>query len=65
LLEYGVSLFAVTAVIVAWVTVGLVQMPAEISALGRKFAVVRNVVSFFMSIAVAGATVLIFNLINS
>jgi len=64
LLKYGVSLFAVTAVIVAWVTVGLVQIPAEISALGRKFAVVRNVVSFFMSIAMAGVTVLFFNLIR-
>jgi len=49
---------------VAWVTVGLVQIPAEISALGRKFAVVRNVVSFFMSIAVAGATVTVLNLIR-
>jgi len=64
LLKYGVSLFAVTAVIVAWVTVGLVQIPAEIPALGRKFAVVRNVVSFFMSIAVAGVSVLVFNLIR-
>jgi predicted Fe-Mo cluster-binding NifX family protein len=64
LLEYGVSLFAVTAVVVAWVTVGLVQIPAEISALGRKFAVVRNVVSFFMSIAVAGVTVIVFNSIR-
>lgn len=64
LLEYDVSLFAVTAVIVAWVTVGLVQIPAEISALGRKFAVVRNVVSFFMSIAVAGVTVVLFNFIR-
>jgi len=65
LLEFGVSLFAVTAVIVAWVTVGLVQIPAEISALGRKFAVVRNVVSFFMAIAVAGITVTVLNLMNS
>jgi predicted Fe-Mo cluster-binding NifX family protein len=66
LLEYGVSLFTVTAVIVAWVTVGLVQIPAEISALGSKFAVVRNVVSFFMSIAVASVTVTVLNLlINS
>ena len=64
LLEYGVSLFAVTAVIVAWVTVGLVQIPAEISALGKKFAVVRNIVSFFMSIAVAGVTVTVLNLIR-
>lgn len=62
--QFGVSLFAVTAVIIAWVTVGLVQMPAEISALGRKFAVVRNIISFFMSIAVAGVTVVLFNFIR-
>jgi uncharacterized membrane protein YraQ (UPF0718 family) len=29
LLEEGVSLFAVTAFIIAWVTVGIVQYPAE------------------------------------
>jgi len=64
LLEYDVSLFAVTAVIVAWVTVGLVQIPAEISALGRKFAVIRNIVSFFMSIVTAALTVTAFNFIG-
>ncbi|MDY6790726.1 MAG: NifB/NifX family molybdenum-iron cluster-binding protein [Thermodesulfobacteriota bacterium] len=64
MLEYGISLFAVTAVIVAWVTVGLVQIPTEISALGRKFAVIRNIVSFFMSIAIAGVTVMAFNFIG-
>ncbi|MBW1766921.1 MAG: NifB/NifX family molybdenum-iron cluster-binding protein, partial [Deltaproteobacteria bacterium] len=42
LLEHGVSLFAVTAFIVAWVTVGLIQLPAEMTALGMKFALVRN-----------------------
>jgi predicted Fe-Mo cluster-binding NifX family protein len=34
LLEQGVSLYAVTAFIAAWVTIGLVQLPAEIASLG-------------------------------
>jgi len=64
LLNYDVSLFTVTALIVAWVTVGLVQMPAEIAALGRRFALVRNGASFVMTIAIAVITVLIYNAIQ-
>jgi hypothetical protein len=41
----------------AWVTVGLAQLPAEISALGSRFALVRNAISFALSIAIAFATV--------
>jgi predicted Fe-Mo cluster-binding NifX family protein len=59
LLEYGVSLFAVTAFIVAWVTVGLVQLPAEIAAFGKKFALLRNGLSFVLAIPIAVLTVLI------
>jgi predicted Fe-Mo cluster-binding NifX family protein len=61
LLEYGVSLFAVTAFITAWVTVGLIQLPAEIVSLGKKFALVRNAVSFVMSLAIAILTVTLLN----
>ena len=64
LLEYGVSLFAVTALIIAWVTVGLIQLPAEIVALGRRFAMVRNTISFVLSIAIAIITVVILDLIK-
>ena len=61
LLRYGVSLFAVTALMVAWVSVGVVQLPAEMAALGRRFALVRTAMSFFMSMAVAIITVIVFN----
>jgi predicted Fe-Mo cluster-binding NifX family protein len=64
LLEYGVSLFAVTALIITWVTVGLVQLPAEIVTLGTRFALVRNAVSFILSIAIAISTVVAFNVIK-
>jgi uncharacterized membrane protein YraQ (UPF0718 family) len=59
LLDKGVSLFAVTAFIVAWTTVGVVQYPAEMDFLGKRFATLRNLVSFMLAILVAIITVLI------
>jgi uncharacterized membrane protein YraQ (UPF0718 family) len=48
----GVSLAAVTAFLVSWVTVGVVQLPAESAAFGLRFALWRNVVSFFLAVAI-------------
>jgi predicted Fe-Mo cluster-binding NifX family protein len=59
LLKRGVSLFAVTALIIAWVTVGLVQLPAEMAALGRRFALVRNAGCFILCVPIALLTVVI------
>ena len=53
LLKSGVSLVAVTALIVSWVTVGIVQLPAEILLLGTRFAIYRNVICFFSALAIA------------
>lgn len=64
LLKYGVSLFAVTALIITWVTVGLVQLPAEIATLGRRFALLRSGFSFILSIPIAILTVAILSLIG-
>jgi predicted Fe-Mo cluster-binding NifX family protein len=64
LLKYGISLFAVTALIITWVTVGLVQLPAEIATLGSRFALLRNGISFVLSIPIAIITVIILNLIK-
>jgi len=58
LLKDGVSLFAVTAFIIAWVTVGLVQLPAEVAILGKRFAIFRNILSFIFAIFVSIATVM-------
>jgi len=57
LLASGVSLVAVTALIVSWVTVGSVQLPFEVMMLGRRFAIVRNLISFVFSILIAILTV--------
>lgn len=57
LLAQGVRLSAVTAFLVAWVTVGLVQLPAEAALLGRRFALVRNATSAVSAIIVGVLTV--------
>jgi uncharacterized membrane protein YraQ (UPF0718 family) len=57
LLRMGVGLTAVTALMVAWITVGLVQLPAEAMLLGTRFAAYRNAINFLASIGVAFCTV--------
>ncbi len=62
-LNQGVSLIAVTAFLVSWVTVGFVQLPAESLLLGKKFSILRNLTSFIFSIIVAIITVFVVGLI--
>ncbi|MBD3156762.1 hypothetical protein GF369_02940 [Candidatus Peregrinibacteria bacterium] len=57
LLQQNISLFAVTAFILSWVTVGIIQLPAESMMLGKKFALYRNSISFITSIIIALITV--------
>lgn len=63
-LNEGVSMVAVTAFILSWVTVGLVQLPAESLILGKRFAIVRNGISFILAIIVALLTVFTLGLIQ-
>ena len=63
LFKQGVSLVAVTAFLVAWVTVGLVQLPAESMILGKRFAITRNITAFILSIIVAIITVSVVSLV--
>ncbi len=57
LLQEGISLYAVAAFILAWVTLGVVQLPLEAEVLGVRFTVLRNVLAFLFTILVAVATV--------
>lgn len=63
LLKDGVSLYAVTAFIVCWVSVGVVQLPYEVSVMGKGFALSRNLVSFVLSFLIAIATVLVLKVV--
>ena len=57
LVDAGISMFAVTAFLVSWVTVGIIQFPAESILLGKRFALFRNITAFLFSILVAFAVV--------
>jgi uncharacterized membrane protein YraQ (UPF0718 family) len=63
LLQQGISLIAITAFIVSWVTVGIVQIPAESAILGKKFTLIRNMFAFISAIIIAIITTLILNII--
>lgn len=62
-LNIGISMVAVISFIVAWVTVGFIQMPAEMIMLGKKFTIWRNVLSFIFSVFVAISSVFLAGLI--
>ncbi len=63
LLNKGVSLVAVTAFILSWVTVGIIQLPAEMVMLGRRFAIMRNAISFVTALIISVLTVVTLNVI--
>jgi uncharacterized membrane protein YraQ (UPF0718 family) len=56
MLENGISLQAVTAFVLSWVTLGLVQLPMEVKMLGLRFTAARNMLSFLFAIIIAFAT---------
>ncbi len=53
MIKQNVTMFAVTSFLVAWVTVGLIQLPAESMILGKKFSIIRNITAFILAIVVA------------
>nr|WP_320015262.1 NifB/NifX family molybdenum-iron cluster-binding protein [uncultured Desulfobacter sp.] len=53
LLDQGIGIGPVIALICAWVTVGIVQLPAESAALGKRFAIARNFLCFILSMVIA------------
>ena len=58
LLDQGISLFAVTAFILSWVTLGFIQIPAEVEIFGGRFTLYRNVLAFVFTILTALCTTL-------
>lgn len=56
--EQGVSLYALSAFILAWVTLGIVQLPAEASIFGVRFTVIRNILTLLSTILISYLTVI-------
>jgi len=57
LLQDGVSLYGVTAFILSFVTLGVVQLPLEWSLFGTRFTLVRNLLSLVFAALISVATV--------
>lgn len=57
LLKEGISLYAVTAFIISFVTLGLVQLPLEYTLFGMRFTLVRNLLALVFAMLIAWATV--------
>jgi len=57
LLKEGISMYAVSAFVLSWVTLGVVQLPLEVEVLGMRFTVIRNILAFIFTIVIAIATV--------
>ncbi len=57
LLDDGMSFYAVTAFILSWVTLGIVQLPYEYRLFGARFTLTRNLLAFIFALLIAIATV--------
>jgi len=56
--EQGVSLYAISAFILAWITLSFVQIPAEVSVFGVTFTTYRNILAIFSTILISYLTVI-------
>lgn len=56
LLSQGVSLYGVTAFLLSWVTLGFIQLPAEVVVFGGRFTLYRNILSFLFTMIIAVLT---------
>lgn len=64
LLGMGVGLHAVTAFLFAWVNIGVVQLPAEIAALGCRYAVSRTAAALVLCIPMAFLAVFLVRILS-
>lgn len=60
----GVSMLAVTAFLISWVTVGVVQLPAEAMVLGKNFSIYRNLIAYLSAIVGAFLVMFVLQLIG-
>ena len=57
LLDNGLSYYAVTAFVLSWVTLGIVQLPYEYSLFGGQFTLARNLLAFIFALLISFVTV--------
>ncbi len=64
LLDEGVSMYAVSAFILSFVTLGVVQLPMEWSLFGRRFTLVRNLLALVFAFIVAFLTAFMLQVVS-
>jgi uncharacterized membrane protein YraQ (UPF0718 family) len=64
LLADGVGVYAVAAFVFAWATVGVIQLPAEMGMLGRRFALARLAATVIICLLVAFLTGALLNALD-
>jgi len=53
LIDEGISVYAVAAFILSWVSLGVIQLPFEASVLGFRFTLVRNLLAFVFALLIS------------
>jgi len=53
LLKMNISMYAVTAFLLAWVSIGYVQIPMEISFFGKRFTFAKNILSIVFTLIIS------------
>ena len=59
LLKTGASFYGVSAFILSFVTLGIVQLPMEFSIFGWRFGIMRNFLNLIFSFAIAFCVTLV------
>ncbi|MEN8210491.1 MAG: permease [Thermodesulfobacteriota bacterium] len=58
LLGQGISLYAISALVLSWVTLSFIHLPAEVEVFGGRFTLYRNILAFCFTIITAILTTL-------
>lgn len=64
LLNQGISFYAVSAFILSWVTLGFIQLPAEVEVFGGRFTLYRNILAFVFTMLIAVLTTLTLQVVS-
>ena len=64
LLNHGISLYAVSAFLLSWVTLGFIQLPAEVEVFGGRFTLYRNLLAFIFAMITAMLTTITLQILS-
>ncbi len=64
LLNQGISLYAVCAFLLSWVTLGFIQLPAEVEVFGGRFTLYRNILAFIFAMITSMLTTITLHILS-